>query len=101
MNRIAPADWKGIWALTWRSFVYIPIGVAIWTFLILRIVALVYLPILAFAYAILGLYSWAAGALALWLPVIWLGSRHCVVAFFFGPAEPGVEKCKHDMGMTV
>jgi len=75
MRIAAASDLKGVWALAWRSLIYFPVALAISTLLLIAIVALLYLPIVAVVFLCFGLYSWAAGAIVLWLPVLWVWRR--------------------------
>ncbi len=85
MNTHEQSDWKGFWAILWRSMAFLP-----YMLFVFVCIGGVWLSrwVLPF-YAVLLLYvqEWwqAAVALALWLLVFWAYRRFQLRRFFEGP----------------
>jgi hypothetical protein len=62
----------GIWAVSWRAFVYFPLALVISLVSMSFVCTLVTLPILAAVYISAGFYTWALGLLLLWFLVLGL-----------------------------
>lgn len=72
----------GIWAIFWRSFVYMPLGLAVFLLLVGVIVALIFPPIIGAMCLCYGLWWQGIAAFAVWSLVI-VAWRYFRLARFF------------------
>jgi hypothetical protein len=66
---------RGLWALAWRSVVYLPLMLATFVVLLAHTAALVVLPVFTFAFARSAFWTFAVGSLLLWLLALWSWKR--------------------------
>ncbi len=62
---------SGIWAVAWRSFVLLPVGLAAFLLPICLIAALLFPPVIGAAYLSCGLWWQGIPAFVVWSLVIW------------------------------
>lgn len=84
-HRSVASSVSGVWSLTWRSIVYLPLGLAIFLLLACLVLALLTLPLLAVVLLLHGLLGPAFGALTLWAVLLWAWRRFRLRSFFQAP----------------
>lgn len=73
--RSAGADWKGCWALLWRSVVFLPYMLLVGVTVLVSYLACLLLPVAVVAWAIGYQWAYAAVTAAAWLILLWLMRR--------------------------
>jgi hypothetical protein len=65
------ADWRGLWAVTWRSLLFLPAALAAFVGLALLACAMLFTPLIAWAFFYLGRPGSGLGMLFFWLALLW------------------------------
>jgi hypothetical protein len=78
-------DFSGIWSIAWRSFVFLPVGLAAFVLLVCLIAGLLFPPVVAAACLFYGLWWQGITAFAVWLLVIWAWRHFRLSRFFESP----------------
>ncbi len=73
---------SGIWAITWRSCIYAPVGFAVFLLFVCVVILLVIPPIIGTECLLLGLRWQGIALFAVWLPTIWAWRRFRLGRFF-------------------
>ena len=71
MNSSHSSDLQGLWAVTWRAFVYLPLMLGMFVILLVHGMGLLMLPILAAACLWYGFWLWGLAMAAGWLLLFW------------------------------
>jgi hypothetical protein len=75
----------GIWAVTWRSFVYMPLGFLVFFLLLCAVIAVLFPPILGIGCLFLGFWWQGIALFAFWFLVLWAWRYFRVGCFFESP----------------
>jgi hypothetical protein len=76
---------QGIWAITWRSVVYLPAMLGMFLFLLLLATALVALPFFGALFVACGFWWQGIAAFLSWVALVAAWRRFCIGRFFEAP----------------
>jgi hypothetical protein len=82
------AGLSGVWAVTWRSFVYMPLAVALFMVLLCLFMAIFVAPILGIMFLVCGLRWPGATSIGVFLIAVWSWRYFRVGRLLSGPG-PG------------
>ena len=75
MNTIRQSDFRGIWAVAWRAFVFLPLMLAVFVVLLAHIAGLFMLPFISGVCVYEGLWQYGLISLGIWLLLLWSWRR--------------------------
>ena len=87
MSNVKHSDWRGAWAILWRSIVYIPYLLTVFVAVGSVWISRWFLPILFLTYAFLEEWMLSATLLAIWLLTMWGYRRFRLRSFFETPSS--------------
>jgi hypothetical protein len=67
MKQDPQSAWRGLWAVAWRSIVFLPMMVGVFLLLLVHIIGLFYLPFIGGVWICYGLWQHGLVAFAVWL----------------------------------
>jgi hypothetical protein len=76
---------SGVWAVTWRSFVYMPVGFSVFFLLLCLVIAMLFPPIIGTVCLFLGLWWQGIALFVFWFVVTWAWRYFRVRRFFVSP----------------
>jgi len=76
---------SGVWAVAWRSFVYMPLGFAVFFLLLCLVFAAIIPPIIGAECLLMGFWWQGAALFAFWFLVIWAWRCFRIGRFFERP----------------
>lgn len=85
MKTKSDSAFSGVWAVAWRSFLYLPVGLAAFLLLVGLIAALLFPPVIGAACLFYGLWWQGIAAIAVWALIIWAWRRLRLHRFFEAP----------------
>lgn len=85
MSESLLATFQALWAILWRSIVFVPWMLLAFMFLLGMLVGLTVLPVFTVIYGYAACWPEAGISLALWLPVLWAWRHYRWWKHFEGP----------------
>jgi uncharacterized BrkB/YihY/UPF0761 family membrane protein len=85
MKKHRDSDSRAIWAVAWRSFVFLPFTLLFSLLLLSLVLILLALPIIAAGYLFDGSWRLGAGIFAIWAALMWCYRYFRIGRFFESP----------------